>query len=230
MSSGVCMKWIGQSGCRNGSLLTTSGLSVEGADGLKAVNERLERFFFRRTVEGSIQDSNRVDAYIPPDTPPLPPQDGHRGKRSPRSRPHLQSAYPFLCRPSRSRDGSISRKVDGMIQPRGCGNILPNNDRSEMCFQRQRVRTWYIPPCPACCLLQMRQAATGSGDSMSAGTGGTRHSTNGAGGRGRPGAVVRIPIKCPGSLDTAKLRVGTRDLPPWAAGPSRFLLKRVAEC
>lgn len=125
---------------------------------------------------------------------------------------------------------ALPAKVDGMIQPRGCGNILPNNDRSEMCFQRQRVRTWYIPPCPACCLLQMRQAATGSGDSMSAGTGGTRHSTNGAGGRGRPGAVVRIPIKCPGSLDTAKLRVGTRDLPPWAAGPSRFLLKRVAEC
>lgn len=117
-----------------------------------------------------------------------------------------------------------ARKVDGMKQPRGCGNILPNNDRSEMCFQRRRVGTWYNPP-------QMRQPATVSGGSMSAGTGGTRHGPHKRStGSRETWSRGPNPHQVPWLPDTVRLRVGTRDLGSELGPRGSCLSVFVAEC
>lgn len=151
--------------------------------------------------EGGIQDSNRVDAYLPLHPPLPPPRWPSRQEVTPK-----QTTFEKRLSFPLSALEMAARKVDGMKQPRGCGNILPNNDRSEMCFQRRRVGTWYNPP-------QMRQPATVSGGSMSAGTGGTRHGPHKRStGSRETWSRGPNPHQVPWLPDTARLRVGTRDL------------------
>lgn len=157
--------------------------------------------------EGGIQDSNRVDAYLPlhPLCPPNPPRWSSRQEATPK-----QTTFEKRLSLPLSALDMAARKVDGMKQPRGCGNILPNNDRSEMCFQRRRVRTWYIhSSVPG--LLSASDATTCNSVRGFHVRRHWRHKAPHKRSRG-PGAVVRIPIKCPGFLDTARLRDGTRDL------------------